>query len=290
MEILRDSKLQNVVRVASRISGPQVVMFSGIHGDEVSGIHALEKLFFDLFVGKRNLRRGSLTLARANEQAMAAELRYVKHNLNRLFREQYGSEIDMNCYEFHRAQELKTILDHCDYFIDFHSAPIAQEPFLVAERAAVEFFAKLGIPKIMTGWAKFSGGVIGGDAENYAGARGAKAATFESGSHFNKSSNDVAYKTAISLLSALEMLEQLENPIPAKAELFEMYAVVKKEYSDFRYSGEVKNFQLFRKGDAFAIQNGQFVAVQEDSYLLIPMKPEETKIDEEVCYLGRKLA
>lgn len=50
---------------------------------------------------------------------------------------------------------------------DFHSAPIAQEPFLVAEQKAVAFFSQLGIRKIMTGWGKFSSGAIGGDTENY---------------------------------------------------------------------------------------------------------------------------
>jgi hypothetical protein len=31
------------------------------------------------------------------------------------------------------------------------------------------------------------------------------------------------------------------------------------------------------------------VAVREDSYLLIPMIPQDTKVREEVCYLGRKI-
>ena len=44
-----------------------------------------------------------------------------------------------------------------------------------------------------------------------------------------------------------------------------------------------------RKGEAFAYQNGQPVNVREDSYLLIPMKPSETRLHEEVCYLGRKV-
>jgi hypothetical protein len=39
----------------------------------------------------------------------------------------------------------------------------------------------------------------------------------------------------------------------------------------------------------FAFQNGQPLAVKEDSYLLIPMIPEETKVHEEVCYLGRSV-
>src|SRR6266513_2366689 len=207
MGISKDPKLENVVRITADVDGPRVVMFSGIHGDEVSGVHAAEKLLFDFFGGERHLTRGSLVLVRANKHALAAECRYVKHNLNRLFRNEYGSEIDRGSYEFKRAQELKPILLNCDYFLDFHSAPIAQEPFLVAERGSIEFFRRLGISRIITGWNKFASGTIGGDAENYANSCGAKAATLESGSHFERQSIAVAYKAAVSVLSALDMTE-----------------------------------------------------------------------------------
>jgi uncharacterized protein len=285
----KDAKTSNLVRIAGHRDGPRVVIFSGVHGDEVSGVHAVEKLFFDLFVGARALNRGSLTLVRANEQALVAERRYLKHNLNRLFREHYGPEIDTSSYEFKRAQELKTVLESCDYFFDLHSAPFAEEPFIVAEREAVSFFAGLGISRIMTGWSKFSGGAIGGDAENFANAHGAKSATLESGSHFDKRSNDVAYRSVISFLSLLEMIDGPEAPAAGPLEIVDVYAVVLKESDDFRYSARVDNFQVFGKGETFAFQSGKALTVSEDSYLLIPMKPEETKIREEVCYLGRRI-
>jgi len=38
----------------------------------------------------------------------------------------------------------------------------------------------------------------------------------------------------------------------------------------------------------FAFEGGNPRRVPEDSYLLIPMKPEDTTVHEEVCYLGRK--
>src|SRR4051812_48164568 len=118
MDISKDTNIQGVVRITSDVSGPRIAMFGGIHGDEVSGIHAIEKVLFDFFGGKRALARGSLTLARANEQAIAAERRYVKHNMNRMFREDYRPEIDKDSYEFRRTQELKTIIKSCDYFLD----------------------------------------------------------------------------------------------------------------------------------------------------------------------------
>jgi succinylglutamate desuccinylase len=290
VKIAKDPALQSVVHITTDVAGPRAVMFCGIHGDEVSGIHALEKLFFDLFGGKRVLLKGALTLARGNEQAFEAERRYIKHNMNRMFRNEYGPEIDRTSYEFNRVQELKPILQSCDYFLDFHSAPIAQEPFLVAERHAIDFFRKLGIPRIMMGWNKFANGPTGGDTENYANAHGAIAATFESGSHFDKRSNDIGYAAAVAFLTHLGMIKGDPAAHVASAELFDVYRVVTKEFADFRYADGAKNFQFIKKGDAFAFENGEPVKVTEDTYLLIPMRPEDTNIHEEVCYLGRMVA
>jgi uncharacterized protein len=291
MIVSRDSRVPGVVRVDSQMAGPRVVMFSGVHGDEVSGIHAIEKLVFDFLAGTRSLLRGTLTLVRANEAAIAAERRYVKHNMNRMFRDSYGPEIDQASYEFRRTQELKPLLEACDYFLDFHSAPIADTPFLVVEHGALQFYRSLGIGKIMTGWSKFSAGAIGGDAENYGNVHGAISATLESGSHFEKASNDTAYAAALSMLSLLSMIESKERAacFSDESEVVEMYSVVTKEFDDFAYAGEARNFKFVPKGEAFAYQNGGDLKVAEDSYLLIPMKPDDTKLGEEVCYLGRKV-
>jgi len=289
MEVARDPDIPGVIKVNGQLPGPRAVMFAGVHGDEVSGLHAVEKLVYDLVSGDRTLLRGTLTVARGNAEAFVAQRRYVKLNMNRLFKDEYDPALDMTSYEFRRAQELKAILRDCDYFLDFHSAPIAQEPFLVAEGKSLPFFTGLGLPRIITGWSNFSAGPTGGDAETYANRHGAIAATLESGSHFDKGSNDVAYAAAISFLSLLKMIAVEQDAAPAVAEIFEMYAVVTKEADDFRYSPNVKNFQFIRKGEGFAIQNGKPVTVSEDTYLLIPMVPEQTKLHEEVCYLGRKI-
>jgi succinylglutamate desuccinylase len=289
MKMAKDPSIPGVIRITTDAAGPRVVMFSGVHGDEISGIHAVEKLFFDFFTGARTLLKGSLTLSRSNARAIAAGRRYVKYNLNRMYKDEYGPEIDRDEYEYKRAQELKSILRGCDYFLDLHSAPIAQEPFLIAEEHAIDFFSRLGLPYIIMGWNKFSGGTTGGDGENYANAHGAKAATLESGSHFEKRSNDVAYRTVITMLSLLGMIEPVADEKRDDAEIIDMYAVVTKEADDFRYAGEVRNFQRFARNEAFAFQNGKPMTVTEDSILLIPMKPEDTRVHEEVCYLGRRL-
>ena len=165
--------------------------------------------------------------------------------MNRLFRKDYPPEVDKLSYEFRRAQELKKVLEDCDYFLDLHSAPLAQDPFLVTEQNGLEFYAKLGIRQIMIGWRKFAGGAIGGDAENYARAHGANSATLESGSHFDKRSNDVAYRTTVLLLALLEMIASAETrAAPESAEIVDMYTVITKEFNDFRYAGQATNFKM----------------------------------------------
>jgi succinylglutamate desuccinylase len=289
MIVRKDAQISAAVEIAADACGPGALIFGGVHGDEVSGAHAIEKLLFDFVAGTRKLRRGSLTLVRVNEQALAAGCRYIKYDMNRLFRDDVHPEIDRNCYEFRRAQELKTLLRNCEYFLDLHSAPIAQEPFVVAERDAAGFFSMLGISRIMTGWSKFSSGTIGGGAERYATDYGARSARLESGSYFDKRSNDVAYQSVLSFLSVLDMIDGIERQRAAPLEIVDVYSAVTKEADDFRYCGIVDNFQFIREGKPFAFQNGRALTVSEDSVLLIPMNPGDTRLREEVCYLGRRV-
>ena len=200
MIIERDAKIPSVVQITANASGPRVVairrrarrraerrprhreaVLRPLRGDEKAAAGLA-----DAGARQRAGARGRAQVPEAQSQSSVSR--------------DYGPEIDRTCYEFKRAQELKSVLHNCDYFLDLHSAPIAQEPFVVAEQGVVDFFSRLGIPRIMTGWSKFSSGAIGGDAENYANAHGAKSATVESGSHFDKRSNDVAYRSVLSLL------------------------------------------------------------------------------------------
>src|SRR5262245_51231020 len=99
MGVSKDPSIESTVRITGAADGPRVVFFSGIHGNEVSGVHAIEKLLFDFFGGARLLKRGDLTLVRANEEALAVEQRYLKLNMNRLFRGEYDDGVDRTCYE-----------------------------------------------------------------------------------------------------------------------------------------------------------------------------------------------
>ena len=65
-----------------------------------------------------------LTLVRANEQALAAEQRYIMLNMNRLFTRRYGDEVDRTCYEFLRTQQLKPLLQNLRLLPRFPFGPV----------------------------------------------------------------------------------------------------------------------------------------------------------------------
>ena len=100
----------------------------------------------------------------------------------------------------------------------------------------------------------------------------------------------MAYHTVLAFLSQLDLIEQEKQTAEGDLEMVDVYAVITKKFDDFRYEGDVQNFQRFKKGEVFAFQNGRPMAVTEDTVLLIPMKPQDTKLHEEVCYLGRMVA
>ncbi len=69
-----------------RESGPSVLILSGIHGDEVSGVRASERFGNELETGMIELASGNVTIvSRCNERAVLANRRFSDENLNRCF-------------------------------------------------------------------------------------------------------------------------------------------------------------------------------------------------------------
>lgn len=285
---IEQAPIHGVHNIRARRDGPHVTIFGGTHGDEVSGVEAVRKMLDAFAHDALTLQKGLVTIAVANEEAVAKKKRYLTYNLNRCYKETSDSDIDIASYEYQRAQTLKPFLEASDYFLDLHSAPIAQEPFLICEAEPATLYRKLGIPKIITGWNNFSEGTTGGDGENYANAHGALAATLEAGNHFDPHSIEVAYAACLSLLSLLDLIEPSVKTASVETKIFDLYLVQTKDSQDFRYIPDVKNFQFIPNGTPYAFQHDRPLIATEDSYLLVPMKPEETNIGEEICYLGRK--
>ena len=287
MRVLASPMICGAMRIEGKYEGPRIVIFAGEHSDEPCGAYAIEKLFYDFSMGARELLKGTLTLVRANEVALAENKRYVVHNLNRLYKDTNAESTDMSSYEYLRAQELKPLLRECNYFLTLHSAPIADEPFLVVEERHVEAFRPMGIRKFVTGWGAFD--VLGGDSEGYANTYGAVACTLEAGNHTDMTGISVAYSAVLSMLTHWGMIADELPQSSGRPEIFRIYEVIIKR-EPFSWMGSARrNFDFIRRGEFVCMNGKEYLQTEEDAYLLMPSPAEKQRVGEEIGYLARKL-
>ncbi len=98
----------------------KIAIVGGTHGNELTGVYAIEKLA----KFPERLRQYSfevMTLL-ANPQAVIANRRYIDRDLNRSFDNSDLVNLALAGYEAQRAREIASELKHVDLIIDLHSS------------------------------------------------------------------------------------------------------------------------------------------------------------------------
>jgi predicted deacylase len=191
--------------------GPNLLIFGAVHGNEVCGPHAIDRIDREIDTGTLRLLRGSLTTMRVcNPRAFAAHERMVEANLNRV------CEVNSapSCYEEHLAQELCTRIRECDRLLDLHSTTSETEPFAVVEDdflESMQMTRHLGVKVVMTGWRKLYlkkyPDRAGMTALNYAASIGKSSVVVECGQHASDAAKRVAYSAICNLLMYLKIID-----------------------------------------------------------------------------------
>lgn len=123
--------------------GPNVVFFGGIHGNEPSGVLALQQVFEMLGATGIKIHGRVLGLA-GNLPALASDQRFIDKDLNRLWNadftarydSQHQSKVNDEPVEYQQQYELfkaiKPILESDDknYFLDLHTTSSKSIPFI----------------------------------------------------------------------------------------------------------------------------------------------------------------
>jgi predicted deacylase len=121
------------IRAASAEPGPHVLLLALMHGNEIAGAIALDRL---LRSGITPLR-GTLTLVFANLDAFArfdpanpTASRFADEDMNRLW-EPAALDSPRHSLELTRARALRPILDNADVVLDLHSMLWPSEPLIL---------------------------------------------------------------------------------------------------------------------------------------------------------------
>lgn len=265
-------------------AGPHLLLTGAVHGNEVAGSIALNKLIGLLDSGEITIKSGSVTIIPiCNPRAYDQDVRFTEENLNRLIRKNDNPQ----SYEDKIAQEFIPFIDACDYMLDIHSTHMPDDrPFSFMDEnhvKCVEFAKATGMETLLVGWEN----VYQGEdysTEAYANAQGKQALTLECGYHKSDEAGTIAWNAIMNGLNFLGMIEPAQ-PVPeTDHQIFRFIDKIMAEDGD-RLAKDWKHLDPVSKGDVIYHKHGNTpVIADQDGYILIPNN--EAKAGMELYYFG----
>jgi predicted deacylase len=297
--------------------GPRLIVTGAVHGNEVCGTLAIQRLAHELDEGRVVLRRGRLTLVPVtNALAYRLGRREGERNLNRAL----APTPTPVQYEDHVANWLCPLLAEHEVLLDLHSFHAAGRPFAMVgprdNQGELEPFAhaakeealacRLGVDRLVDGWlGTYARGVARRRAAAGAGAAsldlnprygmgtteymrscGGWALTLECGQHADPQAPHVAYRAIRNTLAHLGLTDEPAPPARAPAEALSLVEVVDRAHADDRFDREWTSFDRLQAGERVGTRHdGTPVLAPEAGWIVFPNRSAQPR--QEWFYLAR---
>jgi succinylglutamate desuccinylase len=309
-------------QLAGLQTGPRLLVSAAVHGNEVCGVSAIQRVLEAFDSGSLTLLRGTLTLLPiANPLAHRLGRREGERNLNRNMR----PPVVPQDFEDRLNTQLCPLLAAHDVLLDLHSFQSQGQPFLMLgprdndgelepfEHATQEaaLAACLGPARIVEGWlstyalglqrraARGSDGSraqtlvqdphYGVGTTEYMRSRGGYGLTLECGQHDDASAPDVAYLAILRTLVQLRMLaaDAVEPHRPTQPpELLQLYDVIDREHADDQFERAWASFDAVVQGQTIGTRHdGTPVLASSDGRVVFPNS--RAQVGQEWFYLAR---
>ncbi|MEM7585687.1 MAG: succinylglutamate desuccinylase/aspartoacylase family protein [Acidobacteriota bacterium] len=205
--------------------GPILIVVGGLHGNEPSGVQALQRLIPKLAADPRGLEHGRFIGLTGNRQALRRRQRYISHDLNRHWLPERVerlkatsaplSDEDAELKELN--QEIERQLEsatHNVYLLDLHTTSGPELPFATLEDdlANRPFAFAFPVPVVLGLEEE-----LAGTLNTYVASRGIITAGFESGQHGTDSAVDRAEAAIWIALETSGVLQPGSRPEAAAA-------------------------------------------------------------------------
>jgi len=269
--------------------GPSVLILGAIHGNEVAGPIALQRLIEDITSGKVVLKKGRLTLVPVcHEQANRQNVRQIDENLNRVM---HPHKNPQTC-EQKLANELCPLIEQHDILLDLHSTHCQGDmPFAFCDYPLlknVKIIDVLDVDYVLLGWPEiYQAGTEISDysTERYAYECHRAGITLECGYHKEPKAAEVAYKAVLNVLAMLGMIDGNTPLSRAKTFIRLTSYIVKKKAGQLCQN--YKHLDKVRQGQKIAeYDDGEVLYAPCDGYILLPNV--NAVIGAEWYYLGVK--
>ncbi len=286
-------------------SGPRLIVLGAVHGNEICGMRAIERVIDDIDKHRIAIERGRLTLVPiTNPLAHQRAQRAGDRNLNRNLCPT-THPVD---FEDHIANWLCPLLAEHEVLLDLHSFHTAGKPFAMLgpenndgtlepfRQAAMEesLALRLGVHRFVDGWLDtYARGVarrvkaLGSTSERaallntdprygvgtteYMRSAGGCSLTLECGQHDDPAAPEVAYRAILNALAHLGLAD-LPKPQPVVGrEALRICEVIDKAHPGDAFSRIWKSFDPLCAGDLIGTRHdGTPVRATDAGYILFP--------------------
>lgn len=278
--------------------GPSIVILAGMHGNEPSGVKALQNVF-GLLAASQVPLKGRLIGIRANLRALRNEVRYVDEDMNRIWFPSIIEKIrdtPQDQLSTSERKEIKEVLSLLDNVIaendkkqiilaDLHSFSAEGSMFAITapKEQHLTLLKALHVPLVFG-----IENTLRGTALRYYQDQGHLTFALEGGQHEN---DLTVYNVTAALMvllkeagaiddDSLGRLEEFNQHlldhtefVPAKVEL--VYQHIIEDGDNFSMREGFKNFQSVKKGEWLASDNDGKIYAQCDGYLVMPLYQDQ---------------
>lgn len=273
--------------------GPSVVVVAGLHGNEPSGIIALQRVFRRLD-GFRPPFRGEFVGLAGNLRALARRARFLEYDLNRCWTPERVAELRRKPHDDAgppEDAEVRELLDTLDdvfarargeiCFLDLHTSSAAGEPFvLLGDTLRNRRFAMQFPAPIILGLEEQIDGVL----LEYVNARGHVTLGFEAGQHDVPTSinhqaaaiwtallaaGNIAARDMPEAATARDSLADSLDHLPPILEILYRHGIHPSDR--FQMKPGYQNFQPIQRGEHLADNAGGEIRAPLPGRILLPL-------------------
>lgn len=270
---------------SSERAGPHVMVSALVHGNEICGAVALDRLLSD----QVRPRKGTLTFAFVNVEAYfrfdpgnPSASRFVEEDLNRLWSQEV-LECERDSLELRRARALRPLLDQVDFLLDIHSMQHKTTPLMMAGPLAKgrRLAAAVGVPPLVVTDAGHAAGLRMRDYGAFSDPKSRRNALLvECGQHWERTSATVALDVIGRFLCRTRTLtrddvEAYLSPKEPKPQRFiEVTGPVTIESDDFHFIEDFQGLEIIPEaGSVIAYDDGKPVRTPyPDCVLVMPSR------------------
>ncbi|MEQ8925415.1 MAG: succinylglutamate desuccinylase/aspartoacylase family protein [Fulvivirga sp.] len=283
------SSKRQIGKIIGSKPGPTLIFTAGIHGNEPSGVIALEHVF-DSLLSLQGEITGTVIGLRGNIRALDLGVRFIDEDLNRIWSHERlqnpaksnSSEASEQMELWQEIQEILTTEKGPYYFFDLHTTSGKTIPFLTVNDSLLNrrFTKNYPLP-IVLGIEEFLNGPI----LSYINELGYVAFGFEAGQHNDHLSTerhiDFIY-TTLDITGVLAKNDTGKHRASLKAlgknqaMYYEIFAYLPVPFnSNFEMMPGFINFQHLEKGKTLAIMNGDEITSPSRAQIFMPLYQQQ---------------